>query len=79
MMPMKRILTPIAIESAILLEESQRAAVKEQVIGEVTSKIGASINMRNMLQTAVEELGRAIPGSEIVIQFTEKEEAGGLQ
>jgi GAF domain-containing protein/HAMP domain-containing protein len=69
----------IAIESAILLEESQRAAVKEQVIGEVTSKIGASINMRNMLQTAVEELGRAIPGSEIVIQFTEKEEAGGLQ
>jgi hypothetical protein len=27
------------------------------------------MNMRNVLQTAVEELGRALPGSEVVIQF----------
>jgi hypothetical protein len=25
--------------------------------------------MRNVLQTAVEELGRALPGSEVIIQF----------
>jgi hypothetical protein len=25
--------------------------------------------MRNVLQTAVEELGRALPGSEVMIQF----------
>jgi GAF domain-containing protein/HAMP domain-containing protein len=59
----------IAMDNARLLEESQRLASKEAKIGEVTAKIGASINMRNVLQTAVEELGRALPGSEVVIQF----------
>ena len=59
----------LALESARLLEESQKAAAKEQVIGEITGKIGSSINLRNVLQTAVEELGHNIPGSEIVIQL----------
>ncbi len=59
----------IAVENAALLEESQRLAMKERLIGEVTSKISSSINMRNVLQTAVEELGRALPGSEVIIQF----------
>jgi len=68
----------IAIENAILLEESRRIAAKEQIVGEIAAKIGASINMRNVLQTAVEELGRAIPGSEIVIQLAGKDGAGGL-
>ncbi len=66
----------IAMENARLLYESQRQAAKEQKIGEVTSRIGASIHMRNVLQTAVEELGRALPGSEVVIQFeTDKTES----
>ena len=59
----------IAMENARLLNESQRQTVKEQRIGEVTARIGASIHMRNVLQTAVEELGRALPGSEVVIQL----------
>ena len=59
----------IAMENARLLQESQRQAAKEQKIGEVTAKIGASIHMRNVLQIAVEELGRALPGSEVVIQL----------
>ncbi|HEU0293284.1 MAG TPA: GAF domain-containing protein [Anaerolineales bacterium] len=64
----------LALDNARLLQESQRRAAKEAKIGEVTSKIGASINMRNVLQTAVEELGRALPGSEIVIQFQSSQE-----
>jgi GAF domain-containing protein/HAMP domain-containing protein len=59
----------IALDNARLLQDSQRRAAKEQKIGDVTAKIGASINMRSMLRTAVEELGRALPGSEVVIQF----------
>ena len=59
----------LALDNARLLQESQRRAAKEAKIGEVTAKIGASINMRNVLQTAVEELGRALPGAEVVIQF----------
>ncbi len=64
----------LALDNARLLQESQRRASKEAKIGEVTAKIGASINMRNVLQTAVEELGRALPGSEVVIQFESPEE-----
>jgi GAF domain-containing protein len=59
----------LAIENARLLEDSQRRASKERTLGEVSSRIGASINMRSVLQVAVEELGRLIPGSEVVIQF----------
>lgn len=59
----------LALDNARLLFESQRQTAKEQKIGEVTAKIGASINLQNVLQTAVEELGRALPGSEVVIQF----------
>lgn len=67
----------LALENARLLQESQRRAAKEQKIGEVTAKIGTSINIRNVLQTAVEELGRALPGSEVVIQFDQNESKKG--
>ncbi len=59
----------LALENARLIQESQRQVIKEQTISEVTGKIGASINLKNVLQTAVEELGRAMPGSEVLIQF----------
>jgi len=59
----------LAIENARLLQDSQQRAAKEQVIAEITSKIGESINLNSVLQTAVEELGQFIPGSEVAIQF----------
>jgi GAF domain-containing protein len=58
-----------ALENARLLEDSLRRANKERALGEITTKISSSVNMRNVLQTAVEELGRAIPGSEVLIHF----------
>ena len=67
----------LALDNARLLQESQRRAAKEAKIGEVTAKIGASINIRNVLQTAVQELGRALPGSEVVIQFEQDESKKG--
>ena len=68
-----------ALENARLLEDSMRTANKERVIGEITSKIGASVNIHNVLQTAVEELGRAIPGSDVIIQFQTGREAQGQE
>jgi len=59
----------LALENARLIQDSQRRAAKERTIGEITAKIGASINMRNVLESAAEELGRALPGTEVVIQF----------
>jgi GAF domain-containing protein len=58
-----------ALENVRLLDDSMRRANKERTIGEISAKISSSINMRNVLQTAVEELGRAIPGSEVSIRL----------
>ncbi len=68
-----------ALENARLLEDSMRNANKQRVIGEITSKIGASVNIQNVLQTAVEELGRAIPGSDVIIQFQSGREVQGQE
>ena len=59
----------LALESATLLRTTQRRAELERLTADISGKIGASVNMRNVLQTAVEELGRILPGSEVVIQF----------
>jgi GAF domain-containing protein len=59
----------LALESATLLRSTQRRAEVERLTADISSKISASINLRNVLQTAVEELGHALPGSEVVIQF----------
>lgn len=58
----------LASENARLVLESQKQAAKEQVIGEISSKIGASINLDNILQTTLREMGRILPGAEISIQ-----------
>jgi GAF domain-containing protein len=58
----------LALESARLLEESQKRASKEQIIGEISTKIGAAINLDSILQTSLRELSRILPGAEIAIQ-----------
>jgi GAF domain-containing protein/HAMP domain-containing protein len=67
----------LALENARLLEESQRQAIKEQTIGEITGKIGSTINLENVLLTAVEELGRNIPGSEVTIKLKQDDRNDG--
>jgi K+-sensing histidine kinase KdpD len=64
-----------ALENVRLLEDSLRRASKERLIGEITSRIGSSISVRNVLQTAAEELGRALPGTEISINFRQAAQA----
>jgi GAF domain-containing protein len=59
----------LALESATLLRTTQRRAEIERLTADIAGKISASINLRNVLQTAVEELGHILPGSEVVIQF----------
>lgn len=59
----------LAIENSRLIQESQSRAAKEQIISEVTSRISSSINLKNILQTAVEELGNAMPGSKVEIKL----------
>jgi GAF domain-containing protein/HAMP domain-containing protein len=67
----------LALENARLIQESQRQVIKEQTISEITSHIGSSINLENVLRTAVEELGRSIPGSEVIIKLQDENVNGG--
>lgn len=48
----------ISVENARLLAESQRRAAQEQLAAEVTSKMRASLDMENVLRTAMEELAQ---------------------
>ena len=66
----------LAVESARLLDEAQRRAAKERTIGEISAKLGSSVNIENILLTAVQELGLALPNAEIALQFKEGEELG---
>ena len=66
----------LALESATLLETTQRRAEIERLTADISGKISSSINLRNVLQTAVEELGHALPGSEVVIQIQGRKENG---
>jgi len=60
-----------ALENARLYVDAQKRASKERIIGEIGSKISGSVNLDNILQIVVEELGRTLPGSEVIVQFEE--------
>ncbi|MDD2922318.1 MAG: GAF domain-containing protein, partial [Anaerolineales bacterium] len=66
----------IALENARLIQESQRQVVKQQTIRDMTEKISSSIYLKNVLQIAVEELGRVMPGSEVTLKLTSTDDAG---
>jgi GAF domain-containing protein/HAMP domain-containing protein len=64
----------LAIENARLIENSQKRASKERAIGEISAKISTAAGMDSILETAVQELGRILSGSDVVIQFAQEEE-----
>ena len=64
----------LAVENFRLLTEAQRRAAKERTIGQITSRIGTSVNLRAIMQSAVEELGRAMPSAQITLQLNHQEE-----
>ncbi len=66
----------LAIDNARLLAESQKAAEKERLIGEIATKVSSFTNRENILQTAVAEIGRVLPGAEVVIQIQKNENNG---
>jgi GAF domain-containing protein len=49
-----------ALENARLFEETSRRAEQEETIARVTTQIGASTDFNHILQTTIQELGRAL-------------------
>ena len=65
----------IALENARLVEETQRKAQRDRIAAELASKIWASSDVDNILQTAVRELGSALQVSRGSIQLSMPEES----
>ncbi len=63
----------LAMENARLLAESQKLAAKERTIGNISAKISAQSDIDELLKTAVQELGRTLPGMDITVQFKKEE------
>lgn len=58
-----------ALENARLFEETSRRAEQEETIAKVTTQIGASTDFNRILQTTIQELGRALGASRSFIQL----------
>jgi GAF domain-containing protein len=59
----------LAIETATLLQSTQHRADIERVTTDISSKINSSTRFDTILQTAAQELSRALGGSDVIVQI----------
>jgi GAF domain-containing protein/HAMP domain-containing protein len=59
----------IALESARLIDDAQRRATREHIIGEISASVGSSTDMEEIMRSAVQELGRRMGGAEVVLEL----------
>ena len=63
----------VALDSARLYQDSQRRATRERLIGEVTSRVRASLDLETVLKTATDEIYQALGLDEIAIRLATDE------
>jgi GAF domain-containing protein len=63
------------LESARLFEDAQQRAWREQAVGQIMARVRASTGVEDILQTAAEELGRALGVSRAIVRL-DIEDAG---
>jgi len=68
----------LAIENARLLEDSQRRAIREQTLNELTTRLSRSLDLENLLQNAVLELHKLpqVTDASVVIAPQEQRKQG---
>jgi GAF domain-containing protein len=59
----------LAIETATLLRTTQHRADIERITTDISSKISSSTRFETILQTAAQELSRALGGSDVIVQI----------
>jgi len=59
----------LSIENARLLDESQKRAVREQTISQISARIGEGTEIETILKTAVRELGTQIGGAQVTVEI----------
>ncbi len=65
----------LALESARLYQDTQRRAAREQLIGEVATRMRQTLDMETVLRTAAQEVRQALGLPEVVIRLVEETEA----
>ena len=60
----------VSLENARLLAESQLRAAREQMVGEVTSRMRESLDVEIVLRTAIDEIYQALNLENLVIQLS---------
>ncbi len=58
-----------ALESAALLEETQRRRQQEQLINDITHQMRATLDPAGVVQSGIRELGRALGATEVVVKL----------
>lgn len=59
----------LALENATLLESTKNSADFERVTTDITSRISSSTRFETILQTAAQELSKALGGSDVLVQI----------
>jgi len=60
-----------ALESARLFNDAQRRAAREFTIGTISERLGSSMDINGIMETAVRELGNIMSEAEIAVQLEE--------
>jgi GAF domain-containing protein len=59
----------ISLENARLLEEIQYRAERERLVSEISSKVRAASDVDSVLKIAIQEIGRSLGVSEVMVQL----------
>jgi sensor domain CHASE-containing protein/GAF domain-containing protein len=69
----------VALESARLYRDVQRRAIREQLTGEITSRMRESLDVDTVLKTAVQEIRQALELHDVMIHLEERDGAEPAQ
>jgi GAF domain-containing protein len=59
----------MALEYARLLEDTRRRAVRERLLGEITSRMRETLDVDTVLRTAIREMGTALGISQVEVRM----------
>jgi GAF domain-containing protein len=62
-----------ALESARLFSDVQKRAAREHTIGKISDRLGSALDINDVMETAVRELGNIISDAEIAVQLEDLE------
>jgi GAF domain-containing protein len=62
----------LALENARLLEDTQRRAAREQLIGDITARMRETLDMETVLKTAIREIGDALGLARVEVRMTDE-------